>query len=87
MPFTKNDVNINKKGRKVGSENVKTSELKTLLLSVFESNLIEIVSQHEKLTLKERLLLNRTLLPYCLPSIKTELHNNNLEPSSFDVNW
>ena len=87
MPFSKNDVNINKKGRKPGTTNVKTSELKTLLLSVFESNLIEIVHVQEKLTLKERLLLNKTLLPYCLPSIKTELHNNNLEPSSFDVIW
>jgi hypothetical protein len=88
MPFTKNDININIKGRKVGSQNIKTSELKTLLVSVFESNLSEIVKQHEKLTLHERLILNKTLLPYCLPSIKTELHSNTLEPSIFDTsNW
>ena len=88
MPFVKNDININKKGRKPGATNVKTSELKTLLLTLFESNLNEIVTQHEKLTLNERLTLNKALLPYCLPSIKTELHSNNLEPSIFDTsNW
>jgi hypothetical protein len=88
MPFTKNDININIKGRKVGSQNIKTSELKTLLVSVFESNLSEIVKQHEKLTLHERLILNKTLLPYCLPSIKTELHSNTLEPSNWnELSW
>jgi hypothetical protein len=88
MPFTKNDTNINRQGRKVGAQNIKTSELKTLLLSVFESNLNEIVKQQDKLTLNERLTLNKTLLAYCLPSIKTELHSNTLEPSIFDTsNW
>lgn len=87
MPFTKNDININTKGRKVGSVNVKTSELKILLLTLFESNLSEIVKHSDKLTLNERLTLNKALLPYCLPSIKTELHSNTLEPSSFELNW
>ena len=88
MPFTKNDKNINVKGREKGVPNKTTAEIKTLLVSIFESNLQEIARQSDKLTLNERLTLNRTLLQYVIPSVKMENFSNNLEPSFFDTsNW
>ena len=88
MPFVKNDKNINVKGRAKGVPNKTTAEIKTLLVSIFESNLQEIARQSDKLTLNERLTLNRTLLQYVIPSVKMENFNNNLEPSFFDTsNW
>lgn len=88
MPFTKNDKNINVKGREKGVPNKTTAEIKTLLVSIFENNLQEIAKQSDKLTLNERLTLNRTLLQYVIPSVKMENFNNNLEPSIFDTsNW
>ena len=88
MPFVKNDKNINVKGRAKGVPNKTTAEIKTLLVSIFESNLQEIAKQSDKLTLNERLTLNRTLLQYVIPSVKMENFSNNLEPSFFDTsNW
>ena len=88
MPFVKNDKNINVKGRAKGVPNKTTAEIKTLLVSIFESNLQEIARQSDKLTLNERLTLNRTLLQYVIPSVKMENFSNNLEPSIFDTsNW
>lgn len=88
MPFVKNDKNINVKGRAKGVPNKTTAEIKTLLVSIFENNLQEIAKQSDKLTLNERLTLNRTLLQYVIPSVKMENFNNNLEPSIFDTsNW
>ncbi len=84
MPFVKGDTRINKKGRAAGTQNKKTHELKSLLITLFESNLSEILLRYDELTLNERLALNRTLLPYVLPSIKHEPHHNNLEPSVLD---
>jgi hypothetical protein len=85
MPFQKNDKNINTKGRAKGVPNKTTSEIKTLLLSVFNDNLNEILSKQNELTLNERLALNKTLLPYIIPSVKQENYSNDLNPSSF--NW
>ena len=85
MPFQKNDKNINTKGRAKGVPNKTTSEIKTLLLSVFNDNLNEILSRQTELTLNERLALNKTLLPYIIPSVKQENYSNDLNPSSF--NW
>jgi hypothetical protein len=85
MPFQKNDKNINTKGRAKGVPNKTTSEIKTLLLSVFNDNLNEILSKQNELTLNERLALNKTLLPYIIPNVKQESYSNDLDPSSF--NW
>lgn len=88
MPFEKNDKNINTKGRMKGVPNKTTSEIKTLLLSVFNDNLNEILLRQTELTLNERLALNKTLLPYIIPNVKQESFSNNLEPSIFDTsNW
>jgi len=85
MPFQKNDKNINTKGRAKGVPNKTTSEIKSLLLSVFNDNLNEILSRQTELTLNERLALNKTLLPYIIPNVKQESYSNDLDPSSF--NW
>jgi len=85
MPFQKNDKNINTKGRVKGVPNKTTSEIKSLLLSVFNDNLNEILSRQSELTLNERLALNKTLLPYIIPNVKQESYSNDLDPSSF--NW
>ena len=87
MPFEKNDKNINTKGRKKGVPNKTTSQIKILLLSVFNDNLNEILLRQTELTLNERLSLNKTLLPYIIPNVKQESFSNNLEPSIFDTNW
>ena len=88
MPFKKNDLNINTKGRTKGVQNKNTGEIKRLLINVFESNLNEILKHQDKLTLNERITLNRTLLQYILPTLKSETYSNNLEPSIFDTsNW
>ena len=88
MPFEKNDKNINTKGRMKGVPNKTTSQIKILLLSVFNDNLNEILLRQTELTLNERLSLNKTLLPYIIPNVKQESFSNNLEPSIFDTsNW
>ena len=79
MPFTKNDKNINTQGRKKGVPNKTTIEVKTLLINVFENNLSEIDKQQDKLTLNERIMLNRTLLSYVLPTIKHEQSSEFIE--------
>ena len=88
MPFKKNDLNINTKGRAPGVQNKHTGEIERLLINVFESNLNEILKHQDKLTLNERITLNRTLLQYILPTLKSETYSNNLDPSIFDTsNW
>jgi hypothetical protein len=83
MPFTKNDKNINIKGREKGVPNKTTQELKTLLVTIFENNLEEILKQQENLTLNERLNLNRTLLSYIMPTIKVESYKDDLNCSDW----
>lgn len=80
MPFTKGDTRINIKGRTKGVQNKQTHELKILLVTLFESNLSEILAKQDELSLNERLALNRTLLPYVLPTIKVVQHNTELVP-------
>jgi hypothetical protein len=83
MPFKKGDVNINTKGRLKGVGNKTTTEVKTLLLSVFEENLNEILSQQHKLSLNERIMLNKTILPYILPPEKTDTTSLFIEQPIF----
>jgi hypothetical protein len=66
MPFIKNDSRINRNGRPVGSMNKKTKELRDLIKAVHEINLNTILSQLERLSMRERLLLNRDLLPFVI---------------------
>jgi len=85
MPFKPKDENINRNGRTKGVPNKTTSEIKTLLISVFNANLEQIISNQNKLSLQERLLLNKTLLPYILPLVKSEKFHEPLEQPLFSL--
>ena len=79
MPFKKQDKNINSSGRPKGALNRNTAEIKTLLLSVFNDNLDEILNKQKELTLHERLTLNKTLLPYILLNIIVNNNKNTIQ--------
>jgi hypothetical protein len=66
MPFKTGDPNINRTGRKLGSKNRKTSELRDLIKSVHEMNLQTIYSLLETLSIRDRITLNRDLLPFVI---------------------
>ena len=85
MPFKANDKNINRNGRAKGVQNKTTSEIKTLLVTVFNDNLEQIISNQNNLSLQERLLLNKTLLPYILPLVKSEKFHEPLEQPLFSL--
>jgi hypothetical protein len=72
MPFTKNDTNINRKGRPKGAPTTKTKELKFLIACLFSLNLEEIIEYEKDLNITQRLNLNKTLLPYVLPIMKED---------------
>ena len=72
MPFTKNDKNINTKGRAQGVPNTKTRELKFLVNCLFSLNLEEIIEYEESLNISQRLSLLKTLIPYVLATMKEE---------------
>ena len=89
MPFTKNDPNINRLGRKLGSKNKKTSELRELIKSVYEMNLQTIYSLLETLSIRDRITLNRDLLPFVISrfaelDIPIEQRKVNLPPWMFE---
>jgi tRNA A37 threonylcarbamoyladenosine dehydratase len=67
MPFSKNDKNINRDGRVKGVPNTKTKELKFMLNFLFSENIDFILDNLDELTLKERLQLQNSLLPYVIP--------------------
>lgn len=71
MPFTSNDKNINRNGRKKGTPNKSTSSLREKLEQIQKENLDAILVQISNLTLKERIQLNRDLLPFILPKYAT----------------
>ena len=85
MPFNANDKNINRNGRTKGVPNKTTSQIKTLLISVFNDNIEQIVANQENLSLQERLQLNKTLLPYILPLVKSENFSEPLEQPLFSL--
>lgn len=85
MPFNANDKNINRNGRTKGVPNKTTSQIKTLLISVFNDNIEQIVADQENLSLQERLQLNKTLLPYILPLVKSENFSEPLEQPLFSL--
>ena len=71
MPFTSNDKNINYAGRKKGSLNKTTITLREKVELLQKENLDAILVQMSNLTLKERIQLNRDLLPFILPKYAT----------------
>lgn len=71
MPFLPNDENINRNGRKKGSLNKLTTNLRDTLETVQNENLAFILAHLSNLTLRERLQLNRDLLPFIVPKYTT----------------
>jgi hypothetical protein len=66
MPFIKNDININRNGRKKGVPNRNTKQIRELIHYAYEINLEAILSRFDELTLKDRISLNKDLIPYVL---------------------
>lgn len=71
MPFLPNDKNINRNGRKKGVPNKTTSNLRETIELIQTDNLSFILEHLCNLTLKERLQLNRDLLPFIVPKYAT----------------
>lgn len=72
MPFVKGDSRINRKGRALGAMNENTRQVKDLLVELFTQNVEYINSNMDKLTLHQRLMLNKEIMPYILPKQEIE---------------
>ena len=91
MPFKANDTNINTKGRAKGVKNKLTSNTRSLLEGLFNENLSVIIANTDTFTMKERMQLNKDILPFILPryttvnqidfDIESALNNHILERS------
>mgnify|MGYP003351999562 CR=1 FL=1 len=81
MPFKPNDKNINRNGRTKGTPNKTTSQLRETIELIQTKNLHFILEHLCNLTLKERLQLNRDLLPFIVPKYATinEVEKNDFE--------
>ena len=71
--FIKNDSRINRKGRKAGTPNKSTNELRMLVQSFVEENWQTMQSAFDKLDDKDKLLFLEKLLKHTLPAPVTEL--------------
>ena len=81
MPFKANDTNINTKGRAKGVKNKITLKTRNLLEALHSDNLNSIISEIDTLSIKDRLQLNRDILPFILPKYTT-VHQENIDIES-----
>ncbi len=58
-------------GRKAGTPNKITSELRDSLKAILDGELLTITASLDKLTPKERLDVVLRLMPYCMPKVET----------------
>ena len=70
-------------GRKKGTPNRLTKEVRTLLKNLLFSELSQVESHFEKLDPKDRIELLIKLMPYVCPKIQTASHSLN-EPMDFN---
>ena len=70
-------------GRKKGTPNRLTKEVRTLLKNLLFSELSQVESHFEKLDPKDRIELLIKLMPFTCPKVKSENYNLN-EPLDFD---
>ena len=78
MPFTKNDKNINRSGRKNGSTNKTTHEIRTKYLQLIENNFEQLESDLQTLKASERVKAIIELSKFILPTLKaTEMSLSN----------
>ena len=78
MPFTKNDKNINRSGRKNGSTNKTTNEIRAKYLELIENNFEQLESDLQTLKASERVKAIIELSKFILPTLKaTEMSLSN----------
>ena len=78
MPFTKNDKNINRSGRKNGSTNKTTHEIRAKYLELIENNFEQLESDLQTLKASERVKAIIELSKFILPTLKaTEMSLSN----------
>ena len=78
MPFTKGDTNINRSGRKSGSTNKTTTEIRKKHLELIENNFEQLETDLKSLRASERVKAIIELSKFILPTLKaTEMSLNN----------
>ena len=78
MPFTKGDTNINRSGRKSGSTNKTTTEIRKKYLELIEKNFEQLETDLQTLKASERVKAIIELSKFILPTLKaTEMSLNN----------
>tara|TARA_R100001440_G_scaffold59824_1_gene79549 strand:+ start:915 stop:1187 length:273 start_codon:yes stop_codon:yes gene_type:complete len=78
MPFTKGDKNINRSGRKSGSTNKTTTEIRKKYLELIENNFEQLETDLKSLKASERVKAIIELSKFILPTLKaTEMSLNN----------
>ena len=78
MPFTKGDTNINRSGRKSGSTNKTTTEIRKKYLELIENNFEQLEADLQTLKASERVKAIIELSKFILPTLKaTEMSLSN----------
>ena len=78
MPFTKGDKNINRSGRKSGSTNKTTTEIRKKYLELIEKNFEQLETDLRTLKANERIKAIIELSKFVLPTLKaTEMSLSN----------
>ena len=78
MPFTKGDTNINRSGRKSGSTNKTTTEIRKKYLELIENNFEQLEKDLQTLKASERVKAIIELSKFILPTLKaTEMSLSN----------
>ena len=78
MPFTKGDKNINRSGRKSGSTNKTTTEIRKKYLELIEKNFEQLETDLKSLRASERVKAIIELSKFILPTLKaTEMSLSN----------
>ena len=78
MPFTKGDKNINRSGRKSGSTNKTTTEIRKKYLELIENNFEQLETDLKSLRASERVKAIIDLSKFVLPTLKaTEMSLSN----------
>jgi hypothetical protein len=70
MPFTKGDTNINRSGRKSGSTNKTTTEIRKKYLELIEKNFEQLETDLQTLKASERVKAIIELSKFILPTLK-----------------
>lgn len=75
----------NPNGRKQGSQNKATKEVKEILKAILERNLDELSTNDKELTNMERIQFTKALLPYLMPKLQSISLNNSDTTGGFQT--